>query len=172
VAAGGSGVRGPLEGLGGGGMTHRPAGRSVPSQGSVSRRRPPMPPWLHRSLGITRHSSVRRPPHHPDRPIRRGEGDDRGRVDTHKQRHYGLALDPLGQMPRRARLCGERIMSAAVAGTTSFRPSALTPRYGTRPPFDLVGAHMPPECSSGRHHPGWLFSVSWSSRGRSVSPIP
>jgi hypothetical protein len=43
-AAAGGGVRGPFEGVGGGGMTHRPAGRSVPSQGSVSRRRPRVPP--------------------------------------------------------------------------------------------------------------------------------
>ena len=43
-APGGGGVRGPSEGVGGGGMTHQPAGRSVPSQGSVSRRRPRMPP--------------------------------------------------------------------------------------------------------------------------------
>jgi hypothetical protein len=35
--------QGPLEGVVGGGMTHQPAGRSVPYQGSVSRRRPRMP---------------------------------------------------------------------------------------------------------------------------------
>jgi hypothetical protein len=40
----GDDVRDPIEGVGGGGMTHQPAGRSVPSQGSVSRRRPRMPP--------------------------------------------------------------------------------------------------------------------------------